>query len=313
MVQPQEGKRVLPTQERIGFRRRLLLLTVLLCVGLLAALSFAAMANSSAPPPAAPGLDAAAPTVPTPAPTPTPAPIEADVVDLPIPAYDFSLPAPEVLPVEDDYFSDAVFLGDSRSDGLRLYSGIRGADFLAYKSLMVFQVTGTGGVPQKVIPMNGNGERATVFDALERRQYGKVYIMFGVNELGYKDDPAFHDAYGLMIDGVRQRQPDAVIYIQSLVPVNPAKAHKTNPAAWLNNEKIAAYNDILREVAEEKHVVYVDVQEALIDETGDLPAEGTTDGIHFTKSWYQKWYEYLKAHTVEKASYDRGELAVGSL
>lgn len=305
--QQQGGKRVRQKQ-RVGFQRRLLLLALLLSVGALAALSLGALANSAQPVPT-PVLT----PEPSPVPTPEPTPVqESDVVEAPAAAYDFSLPAPETLPVDDDYFSDAVFLGDSRSDGLRLYSGIRGADFLAYKSLMVFQVTGTGGVDRKVIPMNGNGEKATVLDALDKKQYGKVYIMFGVNELGYRDDEGFHDAFVLLVDEVRQRQPDAVIYIQSLVPVNPEKAHKTNPADWLNNDKIAAYNDILRQVAEETHVVYVDVQESLVDDTGTLPAEGTTDGIHFTKTWYKTWYEYLKTHTVEKASYDRGELAVGN-
>ena len=36
-----------------------------------------------------------------------------------------------------DYFADALFIGDSRTDGLRLYSGIKGADFYCYKGLTV--------------------------------------------------------------------------------------------------------------------------------------------------------------------------------
>lgn len=296
----QEGKRVLP-QEKVGFRRRLLLFSVLLCSGVLAALSLGALAQSrqAGPAQAAPVWQTEPPALE--AVQPTLAPVEE--TDPPIPLYDFTQPAPEAPAVEDDYFSDAVFLGDSRSDGLRLYSGIRGADFLAYKSLMVFQVTGTCGLDRKAIPMNGKGDKKTVLDFLEEKQYAKVYIMFGVNELGFRDDVGFQTSFGQLIDEVRQRQPDAVIYIQSLIQVNPEKAKKTNPAAWLNNEKVAEYNDYLRQVAQDKQAVYIDVEAALVGENGDLPPEGTTDGIHFTKSYYKLWYEYLKTHTVDADLY----------
>lgn len=313
--QQTDGKRVL-RDPALGRRRRMFLLALCITLMILGALSLAALADrDSGGAPAGDSPPPAPSAVPTPTPTPAePEPPSAEptpeVVDAPPDAYDFSLPAEESLPVEDEYFADAVFLGDSRSDGLRLYSSIRGADFLAYKSLMVFQVTGTGGVDRKSVPINGNGVSRTVLEALEAKEYGKVYIMFGVNELGYKDDDAFHEAFVLLVDEIRQRQPDAVIYIQSLIPIHPQKAHVTNPASWLNNEQIAVYNEILRQVAEETHVVFLNVQEAMVDEDGILPAEGTTDGIHFTRAWYETWYQYLKTHTVDKASYDRGALAV---
>ena len=81
-------------------------------------------------------------------------------------------------------------------------------------------------------------------------------------------------------------------------PVEPEKAHQMNPAAWLNNENVANYNEILRRVCADKRAVYVDVQSVMADDSGTLPAESTTDGIHFTRSWYEKWYGYLKTHTV---------------
>jgi len=151
---------------------------VFLCAGVLGALSLGALAQQPGPSAAVSApTDAVLPpstasAIPSAAPEPTP---------VPAPALDFSLPAPETGAVEDDWFSDAVFLGDSRSDGLRLYSGIRGADFLAYKSLMVFQVTGTGGVDAKAIPKNGVGDKKTALAWLEEKQYGKVYVMFGIN------------------------------------------------------------------------------------------------------------------------------------
>ena len=333
-----------PTR-KAGRQRRMLLASLVLCAGVLACLSLGALAlqfgpsplselplatrpslgergtlppeaaveSTSVPASSAPVPSAAPTPSPTPAPTPSSAPSPSpEVPQSEAPAsgeaavFDFSQPAPETEAVEDSWFGDAVFLGDSRTDGLRLYSGIQGADFLAYKSLMVFHVTGGGGVDQRAIPLNGVGEKKTVLSWLDGEQYSAVYIMFGINELGYNNDTAFSDAFRQLIAEVRSRQPEAVIYIQSLVPIEPEKAQETNPAWWLNNDRVANYNTILQQVCAEEGAVYLNVQEALVDENGVLPKEGTTDGIHFTKSWYQKWYAYLKTHTVDPDAYAAG-------
>ena len=290
----------------VGHRRRLALSALLACAVLVGAVSLGALAQQPAPaaerpsPPAETRAvlppEAGETPVPTPEPTPTP-----------VPAFDFTQPAPETAAVEDDWFSDAVFIGDSRTDGLRLYSGIRDADFLAYKSLMIFHVVGNDQVDRREVPLNGVGEKKTVLEWLEEKQYAKVYLMFGVNELGYGDDGAFTDAFSRTVDEIRARQPEAVLYIQSLVPIEPEKAHKTNPASWLNNDNVARYNGLLRQVCADKGVVYVDVASALVNDAGNLPPEGTTDGIHFTRSWYEKWYAYLKTHTVDPAEYAAGQ------
>ena len=288
-----------------GHRRRLALSALLACAVLVGAVSLGALAQQPAPaaesdPPTVEIQAELPPEVGEPAATPEPTPT-------PAPAFDFTQPAPETAAVEDDWFSDAVFIGDSRTDGLRLYSGIRGADFLAYKSLMIFHVVGNDKVDRKAVPLNGVGDKKTVLEWLDEKRYAKVYLMFGVNELGYGDDAAFTDAFSRTVDEIQARQPEAVVYIQSLVPIEPEKAYKTNPAAWLNNDNVARYNELLRQVCADKGVVYVDVAAALTDEGGGLPPEGTTDGIHFTRSWYEKWYAYLKTHTVDPAEYAAGQ------
>lgn len=310
MEEKKGGKRIQRREYDRGFRHRLLLAVIFLCTGVLVSYSLGAMAWQSDPvvenaPVAVAPLPAAESTAPpTVVPSREPTPLPASEVPA---EWDFSSPAPETAAVDDDYFSDAVFLGDSRSDGLRLYGGIRGADFLAHKSLMVFQITGTGGVEKKEIPKNGTGEKKTALDWLKEKSYTKIYLMFGINELGYGNIQEFADAFSLCVDEVRDLQPDAVLYIQSLIPVAPEKAHQFNPAAWLNNDNVVAYNATLRQVCEEKKVVYVDVREVMEDQNGDLPAEGTTDGVHFTRSYYQKWYAYLKTHTADPALYFAGQ------
>ena len=218
-------------------------------------------------------------------------------------SYDFTQPAPETAAVDDSWFDDVVFMGDSRTDGLRLYGGIPGADFIQSTGITVFDV----GTKQSI---RIDGQKYTMMQALGLKQYGKVYVMLGVNELGYFNDQAFADAYSQMVDDIRAIQPNAVIYLQNLVSVNPEKCKANNQPYYVTNEKIAVYNDIIADIAEEKHAVLVDVNAALVDETGILPAEGTTDGVHFTKDYYVKWYDYLKIHTVDPDLYWAGQTAV---
>ena len=53
------------------------------------------------------------------------------------------------------------------------------------------------------------------------------------------------------------------------------------------------------QLAEEKEVAYVNVAEAVTDETGKLPEDATADGVHLQPSSCKIWLEYLKTHTIE--------------
>ena len=202
--------------------------------------------------------------------------------------YDYASPVPEREAVEDDWFADAAFVGDSLTDGLLLYSGIRGAENLSYKGLTVQSVR-----TDKVIRVDG--AKYTPLEALSQKTYGKVYILLGINELGWYNDQRFYDCYAQLVDLVREAQPNAQIYLQTLLPVT---AEKSENHEWLKNEKIAVYNSLIAQLVEEKEVYLVDAHAALVDENGVLPAEESTDGVHLTRSGYEVWADYLRKHTV---------------
>ena len=269
---------------------------VVVCLGLIIIPSLGQSleeSQSAAAKSAPPVVESSTPEpTPTPTPTPTPEPTPE--------AFDFTQPAPASEAVEMDYFSDALFIGDSRTDGLRLYSGIKGADFYCYKGLTIFEMDS-----KEVIELDGG--KYTVVDALARgKQYKKIYISLGINELGYYNDDAFHNTFASFLEKVRQLQPDAVIYLENLVPVNAEKCAANKQPSYVNNDRVAAYNAIFPQLAVEEHVILLDVADALTDENGILPADATVDGVHFTKAWYQKWLAFLMEHTVEPEVYEAG-------
>ncbi len=214
--------------------------------------------------------------------------------------YLFGSAVEESDPVDESWFEDAVFLGDSRTGGLQIYSGLHTGDFFWYTGINVFQVNDPD---YRVIEVDG--EKLTLVEALAQKEYSKVYLMLGLNEAGY---PASSYAAGLqeLLEMVKEIQPNAVIYLQTLPPVNEEIAKENNVKSWINNSNISTFNQIIMEMAAMEQVAVLDVASVFRSEQGDLPAELTSDGVHFTREGYELWYEYLKTHTLDPQSYAAG-------
>lgn len=209
------------------------------------------------------------------------------------PRYDFTQPAPERAAVDNDYFADAAFVGDSRTDGFMLYSGVGGGKNLTSNGLSIFKLD-----ERKSLTIGD--KEYTLLEALALEEYGKVYLCLGINELGIYRDNDFYESYCSAIDQIRRVQPNAVIYIQGLIPVNISEVESYNGNKYgLSNDHLRVYNDLMRQAAEEKQVVYLDLYSAFADENGELPPGSSRDGVHLGKDACMRWLDYLKTHTVE--------------
>lgn len=197
---------------------------------------------------------------------------------------------PEGEDVGSDWFADAVFLGDSRTDGLRLYSGIKGATFICHTGLTVFTIGKNACIKAE------DGSKITAMDALAKQQYAKVYLMLGVNELGYTTT-SFLKSYTELVEQIKELQPGAAIYLQTLIPINEPIAYQNGTNRAINNEKLKEFNQVISAVAQTEGVGLVDVDVPFWSEDGCLAAENTGDGVHLTRSGYQAWYAYLRTHT----------------
>ena len=206
-------------------------------------------------------------------------------------SYDFSQPCPESPAVDNSYFEDAAFIGDSRTEGFMLYSGVGCGEDLTSIGISIFKLA-----EKKAITIDG--EDYTLLEALALKEYGKVYLSLGVNELGYNNDQGFYDAYCQAIDAIRACQPNAVIYIQGLIPLNEDQIAASGGSPYLTNEHLLVYNDLMKQAAQEKQVVFLDLNPEFAGPDGQLPADASNDGVHLKKAYCQAWLEYLKTHTV---------------
>jgi hypothetical protein len=218
--------------------------------------------------------------------------IPTDEIPMKVQRYDFTQPVPEGAAVENSYFQDAAFVGDSRTDGFLIYSGIGCGENLTSNGLSIFQLA-----EKKVLKRQGVSY--TLLEVLAQKQYGKVYLSLGINELGVYNDEGFYQAYCDAIDRIRESQPNAVIYIQGLIPLNEDVIRETGGKDYLRTDRLLVYNDLMKQVAMEKQVAFLDLNPVFTDETGQLPADASRDGVHLRGEYCKLWLEYLKTHTVE--------------
>ena len=201
----------------------------------------------------------------------------------------FGQPVPKSDWVDSSYFDDAVFVGDSITDGIKLYGVMNNATVIAH----------TGINPETILykeVIKTDSGTVSVLDALAQTNPGKIYVMQGANGVAFINQDKFIEYYGQLLDEIKKIHPDATIYVQSILPVTAAKASDPLYA----NDKIDSYNQALLELTKEKEVYYLNVAEAFKDENGNLPDEASPkDGMHFGADYYTKWFDYLKTHTVE--------------
>lgn len=196
-------------------------------------------------------------------------------------------PVPEGPLVQDTYFDDVVFLGDSRTDGLRLYSGLKNGIFLCSTGATVESVFNKS--VETVV-----GEMP-LLDALALLDCGKIYIMLGINELGWNGTETFRTQSTELIRRIQTDHPDAEIVIQSILPVS---AKKDDEGRYVNNGRIDEYNQVWMDLAEELDVAYLNVAEGVAGEDGLLPSDLCYDGVHLNKAGCRLWLDYLRTHAV---------------
>ena len=121
--------------------------------------------------------------------------------------------------------------------------------------------------------------------------------MLGINELGTGTPETFLASYTAAVDKIRQLQPEAVLFVQSIMRVAGEKS-STDPL--YNNPNIDVRNELLKGLADDRNIFYIDVNEAVCDENGDLHSEWTFDQIHLKAKYYEVWKEVLKEHGIRK-------------
>lgn len=196
---------------------------------------------------------------------------------------------PAFVTADRDYFSDALFVGDSRTIGLYEYGDLGKADVFASTGMTVFEIFNTN------LSVRSAG-KTTLEELLTSRTYGKIYIMLGINEMGYPYE-SIVKKYQSLVDTVRRLQPEAIIFLQANLHVTKQKS-QSNPT--YSNEKIDRLNSDIQEMAKEtERMYYLDVNPLFDDGEGNLSESYTSDNAHVLGKYYVDWTDWLLTNAVE--------------
>jgi hypothetical protein len=189
--------------------------------------------------------------------------------------------------VGQDYFSDALFVGDSLTEDLKKYGGLDNASYFCHVGLSIYQLF----EDPKPNALTG----LTLDRTLRDGRYRKVYIMLGINEMGTGSTAYFVRHYSAALAKIRSLQPHAILYVESILPVTAEKSEKDSV---FNNPNIRARNAGLQTLANGKNIFYLDIASAIADRDGSLPREDSGDGVHLKAKYDALWKNRLLENAV---------------
>lgn len=184
--------------------------------------------------------------------------------------------------------SDSLFIGDSRTVGLMEYSKLKDADFFCSVGMSVFNAL------NQTNSVQGVG-KISLTNLLSAKKYKKVYIMLGINEVGYNPQTIV-DKYSSIIELIKKSQPDAKIFVEANLHVGKSRSESDKV---INNPAINKLNSKLSQLADNKTVFYIDANTWFDDAEGNLPSDKSSDSVHLYAKYYAEWGEWIQAETAK--------------
>lgn len=194
-----------------------------------------------------------------------------------------SQPSDSMINSDSSIFDHAAFLGNSLLEDLNTYGIVGNSDCFFKKGLNV-----STAMDETMV-----GHNIPVVEELNNgKNYDRVYLIFGENELGWSSRDTFISEYKTLIQKVKEYQPNAKIYLTSLFPVT--KAVSDDPDGRnLTNSAVDSADEELKGIAKDTGSTFADVASAVKNSEGALPDDASTDGIHPNMEYCQKWVDYL--------------------
>lgn len=185
--------------------------------------------------------------------------------------------------VESDYtyFNDALFIGDSRTVGLRDYGSLGNSDFFCDVGLTSSDAS-------------SSSESGNLADMLSSNNYGKIYVMLGINEVGNNFDSTMNN-FRSLVQNIRTKSPDSIIFLEANLHVTDAAQNDA-----INNQRIDELNSMIAALADNQSIFYIDINPVFDDGNGNLMADCTSDGVHVFAKYYPQWCDWFCLNTVPK-------------
>lgn len=193
--------------------------------------------------------------------------------------------------VDESWYDNVLFIGDSRTVGLRDYARTGNAEYFCSSNLSMFNF-------ESATAKDTNFDSQTLAELLASKSYDKIFLNLGINEAGYPVS-SLMDSYSEMVDMIRQAQPNAKIILQGILNITKNYA---NDREYFSPESINGINDEIRALSNNRDIYYIDINAYFSDADGYLDPDLSVDGCHLTEEAYNEWMTYI--------SVDVGDLGI---
>lgn len=168
-------------------------------------------------------------------------------------------------------FANTCFIGDARVESLAANVQLPSTTFLTQGDLRIKDATAN----------------SAVVSGLQAKSFGRIYIELGINDVASYSESEIVAGYTNLVNLIRNYQPDAKIYLLSVIPVTKQFNDANGNIILTTIEKI---NTNIQQVANKNNVNYVDIVPDICG-TADrvLPTTATTDGKLLNQQYCNKW------------------------
>ena len=187
------------------------------------------------------------------------------------------------------YMDDILFLGDSRIVGFQSFG------YFGTKQMLAIVGLSHVDAQNKSYYIKDLGYNVYFKSYIESVNYPYIYIGYGINGVGFLDETVYKDSYRELVDNVKSYAPNSKIVLMSILPVIEGYSMTSK----ITNTEVDSYNVFLKNLAKEKGIYYLDLQEVMKNDDDSLRSEYCVgDGIHFNERAYTIIDEYILTHRV---------------
>ena len=191
-----------------------------------------------------------------------------------------------------DYLNKIVFLGDSRTYGLKSFAMLKDGE---NTNQVWTPKNGTMSIwdmqYQRIFHPKSSAE-LTAAQAAKIDMPQVLIVSLGINGVKIVEKDYFIAEYAKLIESIKVASPNTKIILQSMFPV-------CRSYTAISNAKIKEGNKWIIEVAKQTGSFYLNTAEVLCDDEGYLKKEYSTDGCHLTPLGLDVQIEYICTHAVE--------------
>ena len=187
--------------------------------------------------------------------------------------------------IAEEWFDDALFIGDSQTGALAAYTLMNGG----LGKALIYHVNGLAchHIVEGEKSYSFKGRDCSLTDVIALSGAKKLFLMLAMNDIGTRPIDELKNHWAEVIASIREQCPGVEIYIQSGTPVE-------SDFGYLTRDNMEEYNKMLKEVCHDNNCWFVDVTRDLPDASGYLKEEYKKDNVHMNPDGCAIWVRNLK-------------------